>query len=156
MISFVLIGFICLACPILILLYLQWMPWYISVAFCIWFVSCIVTVVKRELRDIRKRLPHFHLQAVKDLQSQKCTKNEKNYLSIGMFLGLYLPFPIQKLQKDALPFRYTKMGRWTGKTTVRDKNAENGLRIAETEIDLLGIIISPGATTHSPILSSNI
>lgn len=31
------------------------------------------------------------------------------------------------------------MGRWTGKTTVRDKNAESGLRIAETEIDLLGI-----------------
>ena len=26
-----------------------------------------------------------------------------------------------------------------GKTTVRDKNAENGLRMAETEIDLLGI-----------------
>lgn len=47
---------------------------------------------------------------------------------------------VRELQKkNALPFRYTKMGRWTGKTTVRDKNAENGLRIAETEIDLLGI-----------------
>ena len=47
---------------------------------------------------------------------------------------------VRKLQKkNALPFRYTKMGRWAGKTTVRDKNAENGLRIAETEIDLLGI-----------------
>ena len=47
---------------------------------------------------------------------------------------------VRKLQKkNALPFRYTKMGRWTGKTTVRDKNAENGLRVAETEIDLLGI-----------------
>ena len=31
------------------------------------------------------------------------------------------------------------MGRWTGKTTVRDKSSSNGLRIAETEIDLLGI-----------------
>ena len=31
------------------------------------------------------------------------------------------------------------MGRWTGKTTVRDKDAINGLRVAETEIDLLGI-----------------
>lgn len=47
---------------------------------------------------------------------------------------------VRELQKkNALPFRYTKMGRWTGKTTVRDKNAKNGLRIAETEIDLLGI-----------------
>lgn len=47
---------------------------------------------------------------------------------------------VRELQKkNALPFRYSKMGRWTGKTTVRDKNAENGLRIAETEIDLLGI-----------------
>ncbi len=42
-------------------------------------------------------------------------------------------------KKNELPFRYSKMGRWTGKTTVRDKNAANGLRIAETEIDLLCI-----------------
>lgn len=40
---------------------------------------------------------------------------------------------------NALPFRYAKLGRWTGKTTVRDKNAADGLRIAETEIDLLAI-----------------
>ncbi len=47
---------------------------------------------------------------------------------------------VREMQKDnALPFRYTKMGRWMGKTTVRDENADNGLRIAETEIDLLGI-----------------
>lgn len=47
---------------------------------------------------------------------------------------------VRELQKDnALPFRYIKMGRWTGKTTVRDENAENGLRTGETEIDLLGI-----------------
>ncbi len=47
---------------------------------------------------------------------------------------------IRELQKkNALPFRYTKMGRWTGKTTVRDKESENGLRVAETEIDLLAI-----------------
>lgn len=47
---------------------------------------------------------------------------------------------VRELQKkNALPFRYTKMGRWTGKTTVRDKNTESGLRTAETEIDLLGI-----------------
>ena len=47
---------------------------------------------------------------------------------------------VKELQKkNALPFRYSQMGRWTGKTTIRDKDAENGLRIAETEIDLLGI-----------------
>ena len=47
---------------------------------------------------------------------------------------------IKELQKkNALPFRYSKIGRWTGKTTVRDKNAANGLRMAETEIDLLCI-----------------
>lgn len=47
---------------------------------------------------------------------------------------------IKELQKkNSLPFRYSEMGRWTGKTTVRDKNAANGLRTAETEIDLLCI-----------------
>ncbi|MCI8308410.1 MAG: DUF234 domain-containing protein [Lachnospiraceae bacterium] len=47
---------------------------------------------------------------------------------------------VRELQKkNALPFRYGSMGRWMGKTTVRDKNAENALKIAETEIDLLGI-----------------
>ena len=42
---------------------------------------------------------------------------------------------IQK--KNELPFRYSKMGRWTGKTTVRDNSAPNGLRTAATKIDLL-------------------
>ena len=42
-------------------------------------------------------------------------------------------------KKNELPFRYSKMGRWTGKTTVRDKDASKGVRVAETEIDILGI-----------------
>ncbi len=47
---------------------------------------------------------------------------------------------VKELQKkNELPFRYTKMGRWMGKTTVRDEEAKNGLRVAETEVDLLGI-----------------
>ena len=47
---------------------------------------------------------------------------------------------VKELQKNnSLPFRYSKMGRWTGKTTVRDKDAPNGLRVADTEIDLLCI-----------------
>ena len=31
------------------------------------------------------------------------------------------------------------MGRWTGKTTIRDKNSQDGLCTAKTKIDLLGI-----------------
>lgn len=47
---------------------------------------------------------------------------------------------VREMQKrNELPFRYTKMGRWTGKTTVRDTKADCGYRIAETEIDLLCI-----------------
>lgn len=44
-----------------------------------------------------------------------------------------------KQRQNALPFRYAKLGRWMGKTTVRDEKADHGLRTAETEIDLLGI-----------------
>ena len=46
-------------------------------------------------------------------------------------------FVRQMQKKNALPFRYTKMGRWYGKTTVRDEKAADGLRTAETEIDIL-------------------
>lgn len=42
-------------------------------------------------------------------------------------------------KKNALPFRYAKMGRWMGKTTVRDESMPKGVRIAESEIDLLCI-----------------
>lgn len=42
-------------------------------------------------------------------------------------------------KKNILPFRYARMGRWTGRTTVREENTENAVRIAETEIDLLAI-----------------
>lgn len=47
---------------------------------------------------------------------------------------------IQKLQKaQALPFRYGRLGRWFGKTTVRDTASKTGLRTAETEIDLVAV-----------------
>lgn len=42
-------------------------------------------------------------------------------------------------KKNELPFRYSKIGRWMGKTTARDEKASDGLRTAETEIDLLCI-----------------
>lgn len=38
------IGFICIACPILILLYLEWMPWYVSVLFAVWILASIGTI----------------------------------------------------------------------------------------------------------------
>lgn len=47
---------------------------------------------------------------------------------------------LKELQKqNNLPFRFSKMGRWTGKTTIRDKDARKGVRIAETEIDILAV-----------------
>lgn len=47
---------------------------------------------------------------------------------------------IQKLQKDRkLPFHYAKLGRWFGKTTVRDMSSKTGMRTAETEIDLVAV-----------------
>ena len=45
------IGFICLACPILILLYLQWMTWYVAVAFAIWLVTCVGTIALSKGKD---------------------------------------------------------------------------------------------------------
>lgn len=47
---------------------------------------------------------------------------------------------VREMQKqNALPFRYSKLGKWTGKTTVFDRDSSSGSRIAETEIDLLAI-----------------
>lgn len=47
---------------------------------------------------------------------------------------------IQELQKvNALPFRYARIGRFFGKTTVRDASRQTGIRVAESEIDLLAV-----------------
>lgn len=47
---------------------------------------------------------------------------------------------MQRLQKEnKLPFRFSKTGRWTGKTTVRDKSSDAGYRVTETEIDILAL-----------------
>ena len=47
---------------------------------------------------------------------------------------------VQKLQqKNKLPFRYSEMGRWMGKTTIRDTDSESQVRVAETEIDLVAV-----------------
>ena len=48
-------------------------------------------------------------------------------------------FVKEQQKRNVLPFRYSKMGRWFGKTTIRDEHAATGLRTAETEIDLLAI-----------------
>ena len=48
-------------------------------------------------------------------------------------------FVREQQKRNALPFRYDKMGRWFGKTTVRDEHTDTGLRTAETEIDLLAV-----------------
>lgn len=61
------IVFICLACPILILLYLQWMHWYVSVAFCIWLVSCIGTITFSKGKDKKwyeRMVPSFILTLI--------------------------------------------------------------------------------------------
>lgn len=40
---------------------------------------------------------------------------------------------IQELQKvNALPFRYARIGRFFGKTTVRDASRQTGIRVAES------------------------
>ena len=47
---------------------------------------------------------------------------------------------LKELQKNnLLPFRFSKIGNWSGKTTIRDNTAKNGLRTAETEIDILAV-----------------
>ena len=48
-------------------------------------------------------------------------------------------FVKEQQKRNALPFRYSKMGRWFGRTTVRNEHTDSGLRTAETEIDLLAI-----------------
>lgn len=56
------IGFICLACPVLILLYLQWMPWFVSAAFVLWLVSCIGTITFSKRKDKKwyeRMIPSF-------------------------------------------------------------------------------------------------
>lgn len=45
----------------------------------------------------------------------------------------------ERQKRNALPFRYEKMERWTGKTTLRSGNSDGSLRTAESEIDLLCI-----------------
>lgn len=47
---------------------------------------------------------------------------------------------VSELQRNGkLPFRYQRMGRWFGKTTVRDSAEKSGLRVAETEIDVVAV-----------------
>lgn len=50
---------------------------------------------------------------------------------------------VQTLQKEErLPFRYARMGRWMGKTTIRDAQHPKGVRVEETEIDIVAVSAS--------------
>lgn len=57
----------------------------------------------------------------------------------GIFEDICIQF-IKVLQKESrLPFRYKNIGRWFGKTTIRDTREKDNVRIAETEIDILAM-----------------
>ncbi len=85
-----------------------------------------VAMGNTKLNDISKK------SIVED--TSKTSVYLKNLIELGI---VEREFISQKQKKNELPFRYTKMGRWFGKTTVRDIKKENGLRTAETEIDVL-------------------
>ena len=55
------------------------------------------------------------------------------------FEDVCLEFLKRKQLRDELPFRYSSIGRWMGKTTVRDETRSGGLKSVESEIDILGI-----------------
>ncbi|MCD8148095.1 MAG: ATP-binding protein [Clostridiales bacterium] len=47
---------------------------------------------------------------------------------------------VKKMQKEnLLPFRYARIGRWLGRTTVRDEKSAEGVTVSETEIDILAV-----------------
>lgn len=56
-----------------------------------------------------------------------------------IFENVCTEFVKEKQKNNELPFRYSRIGRWFGKTTIRDEKAKEGVRTAETEIDILGI-----------------
>ena len=60
------------------------------------------------------------------------------YASVS-FEDICIEFIKEMQKRNALPFRYSKIGRWMGRTSVRDNDAPKGIRTAETEIDLLAI-----------------
>ncbi len=66
-------------------------------------------------------------------------KPELHQFASAAFENICLEFVKSKQRKNELPFRYAKIGRWMGKTTVRDTSTPNGTRIAETEIDILAL-----------------
>ena len=66
-------------------------------------------------------------------------KPEIHEFCAASFEDICLEFVKQLQRRNQLPFRYARIGRWMGKTTVRDTTAESGTRVAETEIDLLAI-----------------
>jgi len=62
-----------------------------------------------------------------------------DHFASNAFEDVCKEFAREMQKKNALPFRYSRMGKWTGKTTIYDKDALNGTRVGETDIDLLAI-----------------
>ncbi len=91
-----------------------------------WYAFCFTNFSELEASDI-------------DGVYQYSIKPQLHEFAATTFENICKEF-IQKLQiNNKLPFRYSKMGRWFGKTSVRDTDEKTGLRIAETEIDIVAI-----------------
>ncbi|MCD7922177.1 MAG: ATP-binding protein [Clostridiales bacterium] len=64
---------------------------------------------------------------------------ELHAFASGVFEDVCREFVRELQKRNKLPFRYNRIGRWMGKTTVREVNSESGCRMAETEIDILAL-----------------
>ena len=56
-----------------------------------------------------------------------------------IFEDICKEFLKEQQKKGTLPFRFSTIGRWFGKTTIRDEKMEKGFRVGETEIDILAM-----------------
>ena len=123
------ISFICIACPILILLYLEWMPWYVSVLAVIWIISCISTIVFSKSKKWYERLiPSFIFTVIFTVVFM--TSIDTDHYMFDENNGLWVVAPTL-----SLPAFYFIGGRLNGKRLARqDKRRTEYNEIVDKEI----------------------
>lgn len=135
------IGIICIGNPIFAILSLQELPWYMTVAYCVWLVACVGTIAHSKGEDKKwyERMYYaFAFTLVFEiLYVSSMAKNDPLFDDIALGCFLTPPFNLPAFYFIAACIREHKVSSYKRRVKENNENIDRKINAAKTELEEL-------------------
>lgn len=139
--SLLIIGIICIGNPIVAILSLQELPWYMTVAYCIWLVACVGTIAHSK-GDNKKWYERMYYAFVftlvfEVLYVSSMAKNDPLFDDIALGCFLAPPFNLPAFYFIAACIREHRASSYKRIVKENNENIDRKINAAKTELNEL-------------------